>query len=311
MIARGVVKCGLSLFQSGRNRVVVSRRLSNGTTAGEGSSTGSKSIKDANSVKESIKKPESKATSETSTAEPKVQSEFQTRYIPEKGSAWDRFKGGSLSWPALVAFAGVGCVLLGSYSYQKAKKTEEMRRTHTKTVGGKAKVGGDWELVNMKGETRKNSDYHGKFVLIYFGFTFCPDICPDELEKISEALSGLGENAKYIQPLFISIDPERDTEERVREYLSEFHPSFEGLTGTVEQCKAAAKLFRVYFSKDNTVGDDYLVDHSIITYLMDPTGEFLEFYGKAVTASDMCLRLSKLIQNYKTQLEEHNRTINA
>jgi len=219
------------------------------------------------------------------------------------GSVWARFRAGVITWPALGLFTVIGSLLLGAYNIEKSRKTEELRKSHTKTVAGKAKLGGDWELVSCAdNKPRRNTDYLGRFVLIYFGFTFCPDICPDELDKISEALTSLGDNRKFVQPLFISIDPERDTPERIRNYLKDFHPDFEGLTGSLEECKATAKLFRVYFSKDNTVGDDYLVDHSIITYLMDPTGEFLEFYGKAVSPSDMCLRLNKLIMEYKTQL---------
>lgn len=136
----------------------------------------------------------------------------------------------------------------------------------------------------------------------------CPDICPDELTKISEALEMLkkrGYNVTSdgsegsIMPLFISVDPERDTPGRSGEYAREFHPAFIGLGGTMEEITKTAKKYRVYFSKDETPGDEYLVDHSIITYLMDPSGEFQEFYGKNASAIEVASRLESKILSWK------------
>ncbi|KAA8495021.1 Protein sco1 [Porphyridium purpureum] len=216
---------------------------------------------------------------------------------------WNRFRAGMVDWKTLGVISALGCGVLGYYSYQKQRKLEQLRESQTKTVSGKAKIGGPFTLVDTDGNKVSDTDFRNKFMLIYFGFTFCPDICPDELDKISAAIECLGSLKEFVQPVFISIDPERDTPERIKEYLKDFHPKFVGLTGSLEECTAVAKKFRVYFSKDQTLGDDYLVDHSIISYIVDPTGEFLEFYGKNVSASDMSLRLGNLIRDYKRQLK--------
>lgn len=167
-----------------------------------------------------------------------------------------------------------------------------------KTIG-KASIGGPFELVDEHGKMFTQDNLLGRWTLVYFGFTMCPDICPAELTKISEALEILqkhghnissAENAK-LTPLFISVDPERDTPERSAEYARGFHDSFNGVSGTLDQVKNTAKQYRVYYSKDETPGEDYLVDHSIITYLMDPEGNFVEFYGKNTTSTEMAARI--------------------
>lgn len=170
-----------------------------------------------------------------------------------------------------------------------------------KTVG-RAAIGGPIKLVDEDGKEFNEEDLKGRWTLVYFGFTMCPDICPDELTKVSEALVLLQKRGKIVQskksndnsvitPIFISIDPERDSPARAAEYAKAFHPAFIGVSGSIDQVTAAAKTYRVYFSKDETQGDDYLVDHSIITYLMDPAGEFQDFYGKNASASEVAARM--------------------
>jgi len=170
-------------------------------------------------------------------------------------------------------------------------------------ASGKASVGGAFELINAEtGKKFTDRDLHGKFALLYFGFTHCPDVCPDELEKVAEVVDGVAEarrsaNAKTSEkrgdypfvPVFITIDPYRDDKKRVKEYVKEFHKDMIGLTGSEDACANAARKYRVYYRKtgDEKAKKDYLVDHSIITYLVDPKGEFVTFYGKNVTASEV------------------------
>lgn len=175
-----------------------------------------------------------------------------------------------------------------------------------KTVG-KAAIGGPFQLVDKAGKPVTEQYILGRWTLIYFGFTMCPDICPEELTKVTEALQILQKHGKKvgesrdasISPIFITVDPERDTPGQADEYAKNFHPAFLGIGGTMDQVKATAKAYRVYFSKDETPGDEYLVDHSIITYLMDPKGEFSEFYGKNTSAVEMASRIEAKMLEWK------------
>ncbi len=168
---------------------------------------------------------------------------------------------------------------------------------------GRASIGGPFELVDGDGKLVTEADLLGKWALIYFGFTQCPDICPAELSKVGEALNTLESHGVAVSrhakdavcPIFISVDPERDSPEQAAEYAQCFHEAFRGLSGSVEQVKRTAKAYRVYYSKDDENAKEYLVDHSIITYLMDPSGEFCEFYGKNVSASEMAARIEAKI----------------
>lgn len=141
-----------------------------------------------------------------------------------------------------------------------------------------ASIGGEFELVNSDGETVRWADFDGKYRIVYFGFTFCPDICPTDMSQIARGLEKLGESdperLAKIQPIFISIDPERDTPEIVGEFASAFSDDIIGLTGTPEQVQAAADTFAVYYERGETLDNgQYLMNHSNITYLFGPAGE--------------------------------------
>jgi protein SCO1/2 len=167
---------------------------------------------------------------------------------------------------------------------------------------GKPAIGGPFRLTDCEtGKEVTEQDFLGKFAVIYFGFTHCPDVCPDELEKMSKAISkmdlmpGVG---AMVTPIFISVDPKRDTPEAVKTYIKEFHPRFRGLTGTDEQIRQAAKAYRVYYAIGESDGEDYLVDHSIFFFLMDPEGTFLDFYGRQSTAEDIVDKVSKHVRKW-------------
>ena len=165
----------------------------------------------------------------------------------------------------------------------------EKQRMHRKRIAdsakgvGRPKVGGPFELVDQDGKTMTHEDLRGKYSLVYFGFTHCPDICPEELDKMARMFDLVeAERPGAVAPVFVTCDPARDTPPVLKEYLSEFHPRFIGLTGTYDQIKAMCKAYRVYFSTPTSVkpGQDYLVDHSIYFYLMDPEGDFVEALGR-------------------------------
>lgn len=143
---------------------------------------------------------------------------------------------------------------------------------------GQALVGGPFTLVNHDGETVTEQSFGGKLLLVYFGFTYCPDICPTELTTLTQALDDLTpEERAQIQPLFVTVDPERDTPDALKTYLSNFHPDFIGLTGSQEQVTAALKGWRVYWAKvdDPSSSVGYTFDHSALTYLMDANNMYL------------------------------------
>ena len=135
------------------------------------------------------------------------------------------------------------------------------------------KPAADFTMTASTGKPASLSDYRGKWVILYFGYTFCPDVCPTTLAKISAALNQLGDKAKDVQVVMVSVDPERDTPERLATYLGAFNPTFLGLTGTVDQVSQAATPFGIYFAKNEVEGaSGYLVDHTASVTLVDPEG---------------------------------------
>jgi len=138
------------------------------------------------------------------------------------------------------------------------------------------KIGGFFTLVNQDGKTVTDADYKGKYLLVYFGYTYCPDMCPTGLQSIAHALDQLGADAKKVQTLFITIDPERDTPAKLKSYVASFHPDIAGLTGSAAQIANVAHEYQVYYAKGEIVeGTDYMMDHSSLIYLMNPDGKFV------------------------------------
>lgn len=160
-------------------------------------------------------------------------------------------------------------------------------------------LGGDYILTSHKGEKISSSDFKGSYQLIYFGYSFCPDVCPLELTKITTALTKLsdsGYDISAVKPLFITVDPERDTVEELAKYMTGFHPSFIGLTGSVTDIKAVAKDYKIYFSKGQDEGGFYLMNHSDVIYLMGKDGEFLKLFSSMDAPADIAATLSKLLK---------------
>ena len=162
---------------------------------------------------------------------------------------------------------------------------------------GLPSIGGPFTLVDQDGKTVSEADFKGSHMLVYFGYTYCPDVCPTSLSAMAGALDILGDKADKITPVFITIDPERDDPEALKSYIEHFHPRLVGLTGTPGQIKAAAKGYKAYYAK---VGDgyeqgDYSMDHSSITYLMGPDGNFVTHFGHGVESEPMAKKLAELL----------------
>ena len=145
-------------------------------------------------------------------------------------------------------------------------------------LSGRAPVGGPFELTDQTGHRRTDTDFQGKLVVLYFGYTYCPDVCPTELQSISLALDKLGAAADAVQPLFITVDPGRDTPARLADFVSSFHPRLIGLTGSVAEIRKTAIAYRTFFAKNGaSTADDYSVDHTGFIYLIGKDGHFLGF----------------------------------
>ena len=141
---------------------------------------------------------------------------------------------------------------------------------------GQAQIGGDFDLIDQNGKTVRASDLHGYVLLVYFGFTRCPDMCPLGLTTLTKTMELLGDKASHVIPVFISVDPEYDTPVVMKDYLTHFDKRMIGLTGTPEQVKQAEEAYKVYAARKQTHGkSDYTVDHSSYIYVMGKDGAFL------------------------------------
>ena len=161
---------------------------------------------------------------------------------------------------------------------------------------GDESIGGPFTLIDQDGRTVTDANFRGRWLLVYFGFTYCPDICPTSLTRNSDAIDLLGKQGEKVTPVLISIDPERDTPQKMKEYVHFFHPRMVGLTGTPEQIAAAAKEYRVFYMKaPGDQPDTYVVDHSSLTYLVDPNGKFVQFFRGEATPQEVADRLKPLL----------------
>jgi len=157
-------------------------------------------------------------------------------------------------------------------------------------AGGVTQIGGSFKLVDESGQTVTDTQVFTRPSLVYFGYTFCPDVCPLDSARNAEAVDILSEAGYDVQPVFISIDPERDTPEVVAEFTDYLHPDMLGLTGTPEQVKAASQAYKTYFRKQDGDDEYYLVDHSTFTYLVMPQTGFAEFFRRDDTPEEMAKR---------------------
>jgi cytochrome oxidase Cu insertion factor (SCO1/SenC/PrrC family) len=190
---------------------------------------------------------------------------------------------------AVIAIA-LAIVLAGSAFFLTQSRS-------TASGSGTALVGGPFTLTDQTGKRVTEKDYLGHYTLVFFGYTFCPDVCPTELQVMSAALDKMGAKADAIQPLFITIDPERDTVDVMKQYVANFYPRLVGLTGSPQEIAAAAKAYRVYYAKvpGKSGANDYLMDHSSIVYMMDKQGMFLKHFTYTTDADALAEALEAAI----------------
>ncbi|XP_068606237.1 protein SCO1 homolog, mitochondrial isoform X2 [Brachionichthys hirsutus] len=185
--------------------------------------------------------------------------------------------------------------------YFKKEKEELLEKERTRSIGRPA-LGGPFSLIDHNNKPAGSEDFLGRWVLIYFGFTHCPDICPDELEKMIEVVDRIDEikSLPNLTPILITIDPGRDTTEALAAYVEEFSPKLIGLTGTPAQIEQVSRSYRVYYSPGPKDEDnDYIVDHTIIMYLVGPDGEFVEYYGQNRTSVEISNSVAAYMRKQK------------
>jgi len=188
----------------------------------------------------------------------------------------------------LLAVLLIVAIIAGAFLWRMADQLPGLGRTVT---NGRIAIGGPYVLTDQDGKPRASIDFAGKFQLIYFGYTFCPDVCPTTLALEAAALDKLGPDQNRIVPVFITIDPARDKPDALKKYLSAFGPRFVGLTGTDQQIEAVEKEFRVYAKKQPVANGTYAMDHSSVLYLMGPDGNLVSFFDEVTQPEELAKAL--------------------
>lgn len=214
------------------------------------------------------------------------------------------FEGG-ISWKLVGGLVVVGTVAIG-LSQWMVKRNNTTKAVMT--TAGTPKIGGPFQLTDCHNNPRTDKDYLGEYILLYFGFTKCPDICPTELAKVVKALDEYKDSKlPTVRPVFVTVDPERDTPAALKEYSTKFPSNMHWLTGPIAKIDEAAKAYRVYYyipTLDERQGDnDYLVDHSIFFYLIGPNGKIIDYFGKNWKAHEMAEKMRVAVAKYELDLK--------
>jgi protein SCO1/2 len=201
-----------------------------------------------------------------------------------------------------VAFAGGIAVAAGGWLlWPKEPEQRSAAALMDVVMWNKEPVGGPFSLIDHQGKRRTDADFRGKLLLIYFGFTYCSDICPIDLQSIAGALDKLGPSGDAVQPLFITVDPEKDTPEQLRGHVGLFHPRMIGLTGSAKDIRSVTRAFKVYYAKTvPTNPSDPGIDHTGFTFLMDRDGRYLGFFPPGTPAD----RFVEIIRPHVTALSQ-------
>src|SRR5271169_4120767 len=193
----------------------------------------------------------------------------------------------------LVAALLVAFIILGSAAFLAVELHDNGKGVAGSVLG--SAIGGSFTLVDQNGKMVTNTALEGKWLLVYFGYTHCPDACPTTLNNIALALHVLGAQRDEVRPVFITIDPERDTPQVMKDYVTAFDAPILALTGTAAEVAQAAKNYRVYYAKHPEAGGDYSMDHTSLIYVMDPKGRFTASLTGADPPEEIVARLKKLL----------------
>lgn len=269
-----------------RSLLSTTRNLSNETPSDK---TDAEILKDIKGIK--LKDIKIKREGQPEEVQPEITEEESSRFT---------------NWKTIGIFS---IVSTGAYIWASEKKKEleiiKEAEANRSTVGGTP-----FKLTDFNGKPFTEKDLLGKFTLMYFGFSHCPDICPAELDKLSVWIEGIKKHCNVeVQPIFITCDPIRDTPEVLKKYLKDFHPSMIGLTGSHADIKEMCKNYKVFFStpEDANPKSDYIVDHSTFTYIIDPEGQFIEAIGTIYNEKEGLERIEQHIKTFVPQKEREKR----
>jgi len=186
-------------------------------------------------------------------------------------------------------------ILAGEWLWLEARREASMQIAGPVITSHAAGPGGPFALIDHRGNPVTDRTYRGKYLTVVFGYTFCPDVCPTTLAAVAAAMDLLGSRADSVQPIFVTVDPERDTPAVLADYVAAFHPSMVGLTGSLERIREVAREYRVYFSKLETGDDTYPVDHSAYIYLVGPDGDVLTYWKHDVSPNAMAAAIERFL----------------
>jgi len=194
---------------------------------------------------------------------------------------------------ALIPYLLLAASVAGGFLWHQSEAVPQLGRT---IVSGQVAVGGPYALIDQEGRPRASADFRGKFQLIYFGYTFCPDVCPTTLAIMAAAMDKLGPAKDRVVPIFITIDPARDKPQVMKKYLAAFGPRFVGLTGSPEEIAKVEKEYRVFARKQPLNDGNYSMDHSSVIYLLGRDGKLISFYDEAASPDDLAKNLRDKIR---------------
>jgi len=187
------------------------------------------------------------------------------------------------------------------FLYARDNSTEDARRENAARLmndlmTGKGPIGGPFMLTDQYGQRRSLDDFRGKLVLLYFGYTFCPDVCPTDLLAMGQLVKTLGVDGDKMQLIFVTLDPERDTQELLRDYVAAFHPRFVALRGSEDEVRRVATSYKIYFEKVRPPGSSiYLIDHMAFIFLLDRSGKYVAFFPPGTSAERMAVMVREFL----------------
>jgi protein SCO1/2 len=188
---------------------------------------------------------------------------------------------------AMMAATATLALLGGLFAYVQMNRADDAFAACRQGQVAGGDIGGPFTLIDTAGQTVTDADVLTRPALVYFGYTFCPDVCPFDMARNVEAVDLLAERGIEVTPVFISIDPERDTPEALADYASNMHPRLVALTGSADQVRVASQAYKTFYRKQPAEDEFYLVDHSTFTYLMHPGTGFVDFFRREITSEQM------------------------